>query len=186
MTKKKSKYSIPKLIRWLTPDFKDIADDIEVESLFKRTQIIANFIIMLQVLSIFVAVIALIINIRNASDQEKLANTIEKNKNAVDAVRNIHDPTFIKNYISFMEYDTMTDEMFQPFFYLLNTYYLTAVVYNSEIANKTIIQKSIESGIRSFKKRKYYKSFENDTINNHVFLEIDSMVHSFNKNHHHE
>jgi len=150
-TSKKRKY-IPWLINRITPDFlteENGKNNDEIESLLKRTQIIANFIIMLQFLSIIVAIVALIVTSYQSKTERELTNKIERNKNAVEAVSKIYNETFLNNYYTFLETDS-GDRKYEAYRIMLNTYYSIAIIYNSGIADTTIIRKAISEGIKKF------------------------------------
>lgn len=170
---------IANLIKRVTPDFSNEANEDEVESLFKRTQIFANVIVIIQVFSVFIAIAALIFSICSSKKLEKQTQIIDKNKYAVEAVKNIYNEAFLKNYLTFFDDPTTSEEKRQPFFVLLNTYYLTAIIYNSNIANNEIIEKAVEQGIQSFQGSKYYKSISKKEDFSKIINEIDSMTNTF-------
>ena len=111
--------------------------------------------------------------------QIKTSELYEKRKNAIDAVNKVYNSEFLNNLAKLKGNKNLNNnEMINAFNLVLNTYSAIAIVYNNNIADNQIIQKSIEQEVVKFVDLNFFK----DSLTDQEKSEIMLMVNSFNKN----
>lgn len=144
----------------------------KLELMVKRTQILANIFVCLQIILIIIALIqydeAKKFNrnqIESNQKNELIATTNELSKNAIEAINKIYNNEFLSSFAKLDKNSTFTDEETRnAFIIVLNNYYFVAVVYNSGIANNKLIEESIKNGILKFTSYKLYKNIKDENL----------------------
>jgi hypothetical protein len=161
----------------------------KLELMLKRTQILANIFICLQIILIIIALIqyneAKKFNrhqIESNQKNELIATTNELSKNAIEAINKIYNNEFLSCFAKLDKNSTLTDEATRHnFIIVLNNYYFVAVVYNSGIANNKLIEESIKNGILKFTSFKIYGNIKDENLIS-AKKAIDKMTSTFNSN----
>lgn len=123
----------------------------DLEKAYKRTGIVANIIIIIQVFSVIIALYSFY-NTNNFNKRQIIvAESSEKTKNAIEAINKIYNTEFLRNYDKIDSTSTIKDEETRiSYYHVLNTYYILSVVYNSKIADSLMMYKAIKDGIMAF------------------------------------
>lgn len=133
-------------------------DFTRIELWVKRTTIIANVVIFLQVIAIIVAVCGYRSAEKNNNLQIETSQKHEFTKNAIEVVNKIYNSEFLLSYGKLSHAIKIdNEELKSAFILVLNTYNLVAIVYNSKIADTILIMKSIKNGIMGFVGSKIYQ-----------------------------
>ena len=155
---------------------------INTEALVKRTTIFANIFICIQVLTIIIAYMGYESSKNAYESQMQTIRTNEQTKNSLETINKIYNLKFIEFFLKLNKSSDMEkSDDFEAFYYVLNTYYVVAVVYNSGIADNILIGNSISEGVNSFVELPIYTSFNDKKI---LFAksEIDKMRNHINRN----
>jgi hypothetical protein len=160
----------------------------KLELMVKRTQILANIFVCLQIILIIIALIqyneAKKFNrnqIESNQKNELIATSNELSKNAIEAINKIYNNEFLSSFAKLDNNSTLTEETRDDFIIVLNNYYIVAVVYNSGIANNKLIEESIKNGILQFTSYKIYTNINNENLES-AKIAIDKMISNFNPN----
>ncbi|MFA5432550.1 MAG: hypothetical protein WC319_06710 [Candidatus Paceibacterota bacterium] len=161
----------------------------KLELMVKRTQILANIFVCMQIILIIIALIqyneAKKFNkhqIERDQKNELIASANELSKNAIEAINKIYNKEFLSSFSKLDRNSTLTDERTRDaFIFVLNNYYIVAVVYNSGIANNDLIEESIKIGILQFTSYKVYTSNKDEKLES-AKIAIDKMISNFNPN----
>ena len=153
----------------------------KLERWVKRTWIIANIVIIVQVAGVAYAVLQYNSSRAFNAIQVKNAEQYEKTKNSIEAVNKIYNSDFLNNFVKLNKYSTLNNkETRNAFNIVLNTYYMIAVVYNNHIADSLIISQSIKPGVTTFVKYPIYRDTFDISVKS-AKDEINRMINNFPK-----
>jgi hypothetical protein len=99
----------------------------------------------------------------------------EKKKYAIEAINKVYNRDFLNCYNKLNLTDSTIENMNEEKIFVINTYYVIAVIYNNGIADKNIIKYAIKYGVDTVSKALFYK----DTTLFFARLEIDKMKNDF-------
>lgn len=153
----------------------------KLEIIVKKTQILANIFICLQIVLIGIALFQYFEAKKFNKNQIEISTKSESTKNAIEAINKIYNSEFLNSFAKLDKNSVLNDKTRNDFIIILNNYYIVAVVYNSGIADTNLIGESIKNGIIAFTNYPIYKSSIDKNIES-AKVAIDTMIKSINNN----
>lgn len=125
--------------------------------------------ILKSIFSLF-ANIAIIAGLSYSFIQYKQIESNNKVQNSINVLNRVNNPDFIKSMtILFSEGEsTNSDKYTDAKNYVLYTYYVIAIIYNSDIANNEIIGSTIKYDLEKYRKTSAYINFKNTEAKNTI------------------